>query len=104
MTAHQYYRFFVGDYLRDAGHLSLLEHGVYRRLIDIYMVNREALPFDLPRLYRLLHATSKEEQAAVQVVVEEFFRMDGNVLRHRRCERELAWQRATSDASKASAV
>jgi len=92
MAAPPYYRFFVGDYLRDAGHLSLLEHGAYRRLIDLYMIEGGPLPFDMPRLYRLLHATSKEEQAAVQVVVDEFFRMDGPVLRHRRCDRELSWQ------------
>jgi uncharacterized protein YdaU (DUF1376 family) len=87
-----YYRFFVGDYLRDAGHLSLLEHGAYRRLIDLYMTSGEPLPFDLPRLYRLMHATSKEEQTAVQQVIDEFFRMDGNILRNSRCDRELAWQ------------
>ena len=78
--------------MRDAGHLSLLEHGAYRRLIDLYMIGSKPLPFDMPHLYRLLHATSKEEQAAVQVVVEEFFKMDGPVLRHRRCDRELSWQ------------
>jgi uncharacterized protein YdaU (DUF1376 family) len=93
VAAPPYYRFFVGDYVRDAGHLSLLEHGAYRRLIDLYMVGAAPLPFDMPHLYRLLHATSKEEQAAVQVVVEEFFKMDGPVLRHKRCDRELSWQR-----------
>jgi uncharacterized protein YdaU (DUF1376 family) len=92
MPAPPYYRFFVGDYVRDAGHLSLLEHGAYRRLIDLYMIGGKALPFDMPHLYRLLHATSKEEQAAVQVVVEEFFKMDGPILRHKRCDRELSWQ------------
>ena len=98
MTA-PYYRFFVGDYMRDAGHLSLLEHGVYRRLIDIYMAQGEALPFDMPRLYRLLHATSKEEQVAVQVVIEEFFRMDRQALRHKRCDAELRWQSGVREAS-----
>jgi uncharacterized protein YdaU (DUF1376 family) len=94
MAAHAFYRFFTGDYLRDAGHLSLLEHGCYRRLIDLYMIEGGPLPFDMPRLYRLLHATSKEEQQAVQVVVEEFFRMDGSMLRHGRCDRELEWQKS----------
>lgn len=100
MPAHAFYRFFTGDYLRDAGHLSLLEHGAYRRLIDLYMIEAGPLPFDMPRLYRLLHATSKEEQQAVQVVVEEFFRMDGMVLRHARCDRELQWQRDTSETAR----
>lgn len=98
MPAHAFYRFFTGDYLRDAGHLSLLEHGCYRRLIDLYMVTRQPLPFDMPRLYRLLHATSKEEQQAVQVVIEEFFHMDRGVLRHSRCDRELQWQDGMSQA------
>jgi uncharacterized protein YdaU (DUF1376 family) len=98
-----YYRFFVGDYLRDAGHLSLLEHGAYRRLIDLYMSGGGPLPFDMPRLYRLLHATSKEEQAAVQVVVEEFFRMDGGCLRHKRCDREIQYSLSVHLGAKANA-
>ena len=69
MPRHAFYRFFVGDYLRDAGHLSLLEHGAYRRLIDLYMVEGKPIECDLPRIYRLLHATSKEEQQAVQTVI-----------------------------------
>jgi uncharacterized protein YdaU (DUF1376 family) len=104
MAAHAFYRFFTGDYLRDAGHLSLLEHGCYRRLIDLYMITGGPIPFDMPRLYRLLHATSKEEQGAVQQVIDEFFRMDNTfvpmLLRHNRCDRELEWQKATSEAAR----
>jgi len=92
MARPQFYRFFLGDYLRDAAHLSLLEHGVYRRLIDLYMTAGEPLPFDVQRLFRVLHATSKEEQQAVQQVIEEFFRMDGPVLRNHRCDLEIRWQ------------
>jgi uncharacterized protein YdaU (DUF1376 family) len=102
MARPQYYRFFTADYLRDAAHLSLLEHGAYRRLIDIYMTTGEPLPFDLQRLYRLLHATSKEEQQAVQVVVDEFFHMEGQLLRHNRCDREICWQNATTAQAKAA--
>lgn len=103
MPAPPYYRFFLGDYLRDANHLSLLEHGAYRRLIDLYMIEGGPLPFDMPRLYRLLHATSKEEQAAVQVVVEEFFKMDGPLLRQKRCDRELAFQRHKAEKAAGAA-
>jgi uncharacterized protein YdaU (DUF1376 family) len=99
MARPQYYRFFTADYLRDAAHLSLLEHGAYRRLIDIYMTTGEPLPFDLQRLYRLLHATSKEEQQAVQVVVDEFFQMEGSLLHHKRCDREIEWQNEATEAS-----
>jgi uncharacterized protein YdaU (DUF1376 family) len=100
-----FYRFFVGDYLKDASHLSLMEHGCYRRLIDIYMTTGGPLPFDLPRLYRLLHATSKEEQTAVNAVIEEFFKpegLGGSVLIHKRCERELRYQAAKIEDAKAA--
>jgi uncharacterized protein YdaU (DUF1376 family) len=102
MPRPQYYRFFIADYLRDAAHLSLLEHGVYRRLIDLYMTTGEPLLFDLQRICWLLHASSKEEQQAVQLVVEEFFHMEGSLLHHSRCDREIAWQDATSVQAKAA--
>ena len=36
MARPQFYRVFTGDYMRDAAHLRpLLEHGCYRRLIDM---------------------------------------------------------------------
>jgi len=103
MARPQFYRFFLGDYLRDAAHLSLLEHGVYRRLIDLYMTAGEPLPFDLQRLYRVLHATSKEEQQAVQQVIDEFFRMDGPILRNHRCDLEIGWQDAVAAKAAGSA-
>jgi uncharacterized protein YdaU (DUF1376 family) len=98
-----FYRFFPSDFYAKAGHLSLLEHGAYRQLIDRYMLHAGPLPFDMPKLYRYLHATSKEEQQAVQTVVEEFFRMDGSLLRHARCDAEIAFQRRKSAAAAGSA-
>ena len=34
--ARQWYSFYPGDYGRDTGHLSLIEHGAYRTLMDHY--------------------------------------------------------------------
>ena len=102
MARPAFYRFFSGDYLRDASHLSLLEHGAYRRLIDLYMDAGGPLPFDLPRLYRLLHATSKEEQVAVQTVITEFFKIEGTLIRLKRCDREIEWQLQTSASASAA--
>jgi uncharacterized protein YdaU (DUF1376 family) len=53
----------------------------------------------MPRIYRLLHATSKEEQVAVQAVLEEFFKMERLTLRHKRCDAELRWQSGVRENS-----
>jgi len=38
-----YYTFNIGDYRRDTGHLSLLEHGIYRQLIDSYYLSEKPI-------------------------------------------------------------
>ena len=39
-----YYERHIGDYLKDTAHLSLLEHGIYGRLLDIYYTREEPIP------------------------------------------------------------
>lgn len=99
-----FYRWFPGDYARKAGHLSLLEHGVYRRLIDLYMENHGPISFDLPYIYRVLQAGSKEEQGAIRSVLEEFFIIDGPVLRNGRCDEEISFQKDKSLIGKKAAT
>ena len=41
-----YYKRHIGDYLKDTAHLSLLEHGVYARLLDVYYTRETAIPDD----------------------------------------------------------
>ncbi len=83
-----YYRRHIGDYLRDTSHLSLLEHGVYTRLLDIYYTRESAIPAD--QAARLIGARTKEEREAVERVLEEFFARDGDLWVQQRCEREIA--------------
>ena len=83
-----YYERHIGDYLKDTAHLSLLEHGVYSRLLDVYYTREGAIP--LAQVERLIGVRSKEEKAALANVLQEFFFVDGDVLRHSRCEREIA--------------
>jgi uncharacterized protein YdaU (DUF1376 family) len=89
-----YYRFFPGDYARDTRHLSMLQHGAYRQLIDLYMDQAGPIPNDLPKLHRLLRAEGVEEKAAIEFILAEFFELStGKRLGwiHKRCDRELAW-------------
>jgi uncharacterized protein YdaU (DUF1376 family) len=68
-----YMPFYTGDYYRDTRHLSMLQHGAYRQLLDHCWDQRGPLPLDLERCYRICGATSKEEQEAVRGVIAEFF-------------------------------
>jgi hypothetical protein len=83
-----YYNRHIGDYLRDAGHLTLLEHGIYGRLLDTYYVKEGPLPGD--QVARLIGARSKEEKAAMEAVLAEFFQLqpDGS-WRQKRCDAEI---------------
>jgi uncharacterized protein YdaU (DUF1376 family) len=78
-----YYTRHIGDYLKDTAHLTLLEHGVYARLLDVYYT-RET-PFAPGEATRLVGARTKEEKAAVDAVLAEFF-VEG---RQSRCDREI---------------
>ena len=83
-----YYRWFPGDYLRDTGSLTLLEHGVYRMLLDHYYCEGE-LPSEKKRLYHLLRAKKSSEINAINFIVEKYFSIDGERLVNRRANVEI---------------
>jgi len=84
-----YYERHIGDYLKDTSHLSLLEHGVYARLLDVYYTRESALPSAL--IARLIGARSKDELAALNVVLLEFFiATEAGDWLQVRCDREIA--------------
>lgn len=66
-----YYKRHIGDYIRDTAHLSLLEHGVYARLMDVYY-GREK-PLSDTDAVRLIKAQSRAEVKAVKTVLNEFW-------------------------------
>jgi uncharacterized protein YdaU (DUF1376 family) len=96
-----YYERHIGDYLKDTAHLSLLEHGVYGRLLDVYYTREGPLPVN--QVDRLIGVRSKDERAALAAVLDEFFALDGDVLRHPRCEREIARYQDKQEKAKRSA-
>ena len=68
-----YYQHFIGDYRRDTRHLTLLEHGAYRELLDQYYLSEEPIPLDESKLMRLLSARQDDEQQAIKNVLNDFF-------------------------------
>lgn len=83
-----YYRRHIGDYTKDAGHLSMIEDGAYTRLLDLYYTREQ--PLSEPELYRLSRCVNAHERAVLKKVLAEFFTKDGSGLwRHKRCDEEI---------------
>ncbi|WP_149111454.1 YdaU family protein [Limnoglobus roseus] len=101
---NQWYPFYTGDYARDTAHLSLLEHGAYRLLLDHYYATGSALPNDPEKLYRICRARTPNERKSVLSAVNEFFHQDGTLLRSTRCDREIAKRLNISKTRSANAM
>lgn len=85
-----YYEHHLGDYLRDTVHLSMLEDGAYRRLLDAYYVREAPLPADVKEVCRLVRAQTKPEKLAVETVLREFFTLGAEGWHQNRCDGEIA--------------
>ncbi len=69
-----FYKHFIGDYARDTGHLTLVEHGVYRLMLDHFYGTCRPLHSDKKALYRLLRAENEAERKAVDSISLCFWR------------------------------
>lgn len=83
-----FYPHHIGDYAKDTSHLTMLEDGAYRRLIDLYYSKERPIP-DMPTAYRLARAHTKVERDAVKTVLQEFFVETEIGFTHTRCEKEI---------------
>lgn len=84
-----YYEHHLGDYVKDAGHLSMIEDGAYRRLLDAYYSRERALPADLKECCKLARASSKPEREAVAYVLREFFELRSDGYHQGRADKEI---------------
>lgn len=85
-----YYSHHIGDYLTDTAHLSILEDGAYRRLMDRYYTSEEPLTADENALFRFLRARTDDEKEAIRIVLAEFFTLTDGGWTHKRCDAEIA--------------
>lgn len=67
----------------------MIEHGAYRILLDAYYTREVPLPTDRRACYKLARAQSKDERAAVDYVIEEFFIVQETGIHHARCDAEI---------------
>jgi uncharacterized protein YdaU (DUF1376 family) len=81
-----YYQHHIGDYRKDTSHLSLLEHGIYRQLLDLYYITEK--PLDKKSI-RLIGARTDQEIAMAELILNEFFEKKGTKYFHKRCDDEI---------------
>lgn len=91
-----YYPHHIGDYLRDTVHLSALEDGTYRRLLDLYYASEKPLSLDFDWLCKLVRARETQEREAVHEVLKQFFERMPEGWRNKRADLEikLSYKRA----------
>lgn len=88
MQSVNYYERHLGDYAKDTRHLTMLEHGAYTLLLDRYYSTEQPIPAG--QAYRYALARTRDEKAAVDAVLNEFFFLQDGVWKKRRCEQEIA--------------
>ena len=100
-----YYSHHIGDYRRDTSHLSLLEHGIYRQLLDQYYLNEQHIGQDDAKLMRLLCVRTADDVQAYKNVLSDFFVLTELGYIHKRCDVEIevfhAKSRSASESAKA---
>lgn len=98
-----YYSHNIGDYRRDTSHLSLLEHGVYRQMMDTYYLTEKPLPLDHANLMRTHCARTADEVRAVEHVLKDFFVQTEDGYIHKRCDIEIEAFHSKSVSARESA-
>lgn len=92
-----YYKRHIGDYAKKAGHLSIIETGIYTLLLDAYY-DREHGPTKAEAV-RWSRARTPEELSALEAVLSDFFTFDGERFIQSRVEEEIAKAAAQAAAN-----
>ena len=98
-----YYPRHIGDIVSATAHLTMIEDGAYNRLLDWYYQDEKPLPGDKRLIYRRIRAMNKQEQAAVDAILAEFFTLDEGVYRQARCDAEIVKNAERADKARRSA-
>jgi uncharacterized protein YdaU (DUF1376 family) len=84
-----YYKFNIADYRKDTSHLTTIEHGIYRQLIDWYYLDENPIPMETQVVYRRLRLGSEEEFLSLKNVLSDFFKESKTGYVHKRIEVEI---------------
>ena len=95
-----YYQHHIGDYKSETAHLSILDHGMYRQLLDLYFFTEKPLNADS---MRLISVRTTEERKSFARVLSDFFVEKDGLFFHSRCDLEIKKFKGKSEKASASA-
>ena len=81
-----YYRHHIGDFLKDTGHLSNDQMGIYLRMLWKYYLDEKPLPDDCESIAFAMRSDEK----TVHLILRHFFVLQDGGWRHNRCDKEIA--------------
>ncbi len=81
-----YYEHHIGDYDKNTAHLTACEDGIYSRMIRRYYDKEKPLDADVNEVKRVMRARTKEEKAAVDAVLKEFFSLQDDGWHNKICD------------------
>lgn len=83
-----YYRRYVGSYLKKTTKISMIEDGAYTRLLDTYYADEK--PLNPGEVYTIARAMNAAERKAVDSVIEKYFRLgEDGLLHNEKADEEL---------------
>jgi len=97
-----YYKFFIGDYRAATAHLSPLEHYIYRSLIDQLYLDERPIPLETRSVLRRLRLVTEDESAALDAVLDEFFRRTDEGWIHTRVMADIEDYQTQCDTNRAN--
>jgi uncharacterized protein YdaU (DUF1376 family) len=94
-----YYQHHIGDFVRDTARLTDTQCMAYLRLIWMYYDTEKPLPNDPEGLAFQVGASDQD----VRLILKHYFENDGDLCRHKRCDKELAVFKEKSEKAAKSA-
>ena len=96
-----YYKFNIGDWHLHTSHLTLVEEAVYFRLVNhYYNTEKPFIKSETQTLIRRLRLGN--ESVTVEIILSEFFVLNGESYVHTRCEKEIKSFKKKAKVNKAN--
>lgn len=96
-----YYKFNIADYRKDTGHLSTIEHGIFRQLIDWYYLDEQPISLETQVVSRRLRLGSND-LIFLENVLSDFFQKTAKGYVHKRIEFEIREYHEQAEKNKAN--
>jgi len=93
-----YYQFNISDFALHAGHLTLEEEGIYRRLLDFYYDTEKPIPKETQLVVRRLRLGSSID--LFNSILDEFFTLEEDGWHNYRCDIEIKAYKSKAECAR----